>query len=209
MAETRTRLAELCRDHRIDIELVERSQDLDQVLDRTLEACARQVAGGAQRANVKLAGLVKLAVETRALQSRGADLDGTERELARVERELTDAQSRAERLQRQLDDTMAELDPDAARPTVAVDIELLGELLGSLSRLCHKINNPLTSILGRAQMLQLKVKQGLGDEKLRKSVQVIEESAKRVANLIQELANLVCQGRKEFVEHYDSSSGSR
>ena len=84
--------------------------------------------------------------------------------------------------------------------------------------LCHKINNPLTSVLGRAQILQLKLGQG-GESALEaKPVKVIEESAKRVAALVQELANVLCVGRKVFVDktlpRYDStvsndSSGSR
>lgn len=99
---------------------------------------------------------------------------------------------------------------DQLAPMVQVDVEVLGELLSNLARLCHKINNPLTSVMGRAQMMQMKM-QKQGDEKdpARKSVAVIEESAKRVAGLVQEMANLVCQGRKEFVEHcdYDSNAG--
>jgi len=91
---------------------------------------------------------------------------------------------------------------------VAIDPEALATLFGELSRQCHKINNPLTSIMGRAQMMEMKLKRG-SDEQLVKSVTVIQESAKRVAGLIQELANLVCQARKEYVETYDSNSGSR
>jgi len=91
---------------------------------------------------------------------------------------------------------------------VAVDAAALGELLTELARLCHRINNPLTAIMGRAQILRLK-RGSADDEKLNRSVEVIEESAKRVAELVQQMANRVCQGRKEFLEHYDSSSGSR
>jgi signal transduction histidine kinase len=89
-----------------------------------------------------------------------------------------------------------------------VDAEMLGELFSSLSRLCHQINNPLTSVMGRAQMLTMTVARD-GDERLAKSAAVIEESARRVADLVQELANLVCQGKKEFLESYDSKTGSR
>ena len=89
-----------------------------------------------------------------------------------------------------------------------LDVEKLGEVFGSLSRLCHRINNPLTSIMGRSQMLQLKFND-CENEQLAKSVGVIDESARRVAALIQELANVVCQARKELVEDYDSSNGSR
>jgi signal transduction histidine kinase len=144
----------------------------------------------------------------RSDRTEGASLDGERREdeaLREVDRELTEAQNRSDRLQRNLEATLAQLDGDVVRP---VDIEQLGELLGAVSRLCHKINNPLTSIMGRAQMLQMKVKQGQ-DEQLAKSVAVIEESAKRVAALVQELANLICQARKEYVESYDSANSSR
>jgi signal transduction histidine kinase len=147
-------------------------------------------------------------VGTRTCQTEGASLDDerrAEEALQRVDRELSEAESRSDRLQRSLEATLAQLEGNVVRP---VDIEQLGELLGSVSRLCHKINNPLTSIMGRAQMLQLKVKQGQ-DEQLAKSIAVIEESAKRVAALVQELANLVCHARKEFVESYDSNNNSR
>ena len=107
--------------------------------------------------------------------------------------------------QQHVDDSMADRHGDGLQ---TIDAEMLGELFSSLSRLCHHINNPLTSVMGRAQMLQMKVAQG-GDEQLAKSAAVIEESARRVADLVQELANLVCQGRKEFVERYDSKTGSR
>ena len=102
---------------------------------------------------------------------------------------------------------MAELVRDAGQ-TAEVDVRALGELFSTLSRLCHKINNPLTSIMGRAQLLQAKVKKSR-DDGLGKSVGVIEESSKRVAGLVQELATLVVQGRTEFAESYDSSKGSR
>lgn len=107
--------------------------------------------------------------------------------------------------QHDLDEIMVNRQGDGPQ---TIDAEKLGALFTALSRLCHQINNPLTSVMGRAQMLQMKVAQG-GDEQLAKSTAVIEESAKRVADLVQELANLVCQAKKEFVESYDSKTGSR
>ena len=212
MAETRTQLAELCRDHAIGMELIEQSRDLEQVLDRTLAECERRIGSGGSNPDDRLrqlSGLVQLARTTRSLQSRGASLEDArdvERALVEVDRTLSNASVNAEKLQRRLDDAMVEL--DAVSPGPPIDRQLLNELFGSIARLCHKINNPLTSIMGRAQMLQLKVKQG-PDEQLAKSVGVIEESSKRVADLVQELANLICQGRKKFAETYDSSNGSR
>jgi signal transduction histidine kinase len=76
-------------------------------------------------------------------------------------------------------------------------MEKLSEILRALSVLSHKINNPLTSLLGRAQML--KAMAGT-DPKVLKSAAVIEESATRIAELIRELARVVKEGRQEAVE---------
>ena len=90
--------------------------------------------------------------------------------------------------------------------------EQLKQLFDEMLVLCHKINNPLTSVLGRAQIMQLKL-HGDAASPLAKPVQVVEESAKRVAGLVQELANALCVGRKVFVERtlqdYDSTNSSR
>jgi signal transduction histidine kinase len=206
MAETRARLAELCRDHEIGVELIEQSQDLEQVLDRTLAECERRIDEATPKDRMqRLEGLVRLARLTRSLQFQGARLD--DEALDEVDRELRAAQARSQELQQDLADTMEELERGTLR-SAAVDAESLAELFESLSKLCHKINNPLTSIMGRAQMMELKIK-GTKDDQLAKSVGVIQDSAKRVAGLIQELANLVCQAKKEYVESYDSKSGSR
>ena len=89
--------------------------------------------------------------------------------------------------------------------------EKLGGLFDELLVLCHKINNPLTSVLGRAQIMQLKLA-GDSESPFVKPIRVVEESAKRVAALVRELANLLCVGRKVFVDRsmrdYDSSSPS-
>jgi nitrogen fixation/metabolism regulation signal transduction histidine kinase len=76
-------------------------------------------------------------------------------------------------------------------------IEKLSEVLQTLSVLSHKINNPLTALLGRAQMLKL-VKEG--DTASAKGLAVIEESAQRIADLIRELAQVVKDGRQEAVD---------
>jgi signal transduction histidine kinase len=212
MPDTRDKLAELCRDHAIGMELIDQSRNLEQILDRTLAECERRIdrvgADGDDRLR-QVSGLLRLAQTTRQLQTQGASLEEArevERELERVDWELDDASARTEQLRDRLDAAMTRL--EAAAADAPIDRESLGELFGSLSRLCHKINNPLTSVMGRAQMLQLKVQQSQ-DAQLTKSIGVIEESARRVADLVQELASQVCQGRKEFVESYDSSAGSR
>ncbi len=69
----------------------------------------------------------------------------------------------------------------------------LSEILEAQRKLCHNINNPLTAIMGRAQILQLK--QGT-DPQLIQVLQVIEESAKRVAAYVRELSELIRDGRR-------------
>jgi len=76
-------------------------------------------------------------------------------------------------------------------------IERLGEVLRTLSVLSHKINNPLTALLGRAQILQSR--QGI-DPHVVKAATVIQESALRIAELIRELAQVVKSGRQDAVD---------
>jgi signal transduction histidine kinase len=66
----------------------------------------------------------------------------------------------------------------------------------TLSVLSHKINNPLTVLLGRAQML----KQRVEDLDVAKAAEVIEQSSKRIADYIRELAEVVKEGREESLE---------
>ena len=59
------------------------------------------------------------------------------------------------------------------------------------------IENPLTALLGRAQLLKMI---GSEDEQVAKAVGVIEESARRIAVLIRELAQIVKAGSGERLE---------
>ena len=76
-------------------------------------------------------------------------------------------------------------------------MEKLAEILRTLSVLSHKINNPLTALLGRAQIL--KAIAGT-DPKVVKAASVIEESAVRIGELIRDLAGVVKEGRQEAVD---------
>jgi signal transduction histidine kinase len=73
-------------------------------------------------------------------------------------------------------------------------MERFGDLLKSLGVLSHKINNPLTALMGRAQILGMK--QDL-DPEVRKAAEVIEDSARRIAGYIRELAATVKEGKEE------------
>ncbi len=106
-----------------------------------------------------------------------------------------------ERARRRLDDILAALDAGLVRSGARSDrpvsdvaqldaerLAVVASALATLADLTHKINNPLTSLLGRAQILKLKLDT---DPQLRKAADVVEESAKRIADHIREFANVV------------------
>lgn len=76
-------------------------------------------------------------------------------------------------------------------------LEKFAGLLRTVGVLSHKINNPLTALLGRAQLLQ--ARKG-SDPDVLKSATVIEESAKRIADLLRELATVVKERREAALE---------
>jgi signal transduction histidine kinase len=78
-----------------------------------------------------------------------------------------------------------------------VRLEKLAEVMRTLSVLSHKINNPLTALLGRAQILSSRK---TDDPHVVKAVTVIEESSQRIAELIRELATVVREGRHESLD---------
>ncbi len=86
--------------------------------------------------------------------------------------------------------------PDpAASETDAECLARVSTALVALADLAHKINNPLTSLLGRAQILKLKLDTDPG---LRKAADVVEESARRIADHVRELAGVVRDTRKDL-----------
>ena len=78
-----------------------------------------------------------------------------------------------------------------------VRLEKLAEVLKTLSVLSHKINNPLTALLGRAQMLQAHPS---GEPRVAKAAAVIEDASLRIAELIRELAQVVKDGHQGAVD---------
>jgi PAS domain-containing protein len=286
-------LAELCRIHEIGLDLIERSHDLDELLDRVLEEYQARLAslpsdaldarsGAPQPESLrKLRGLVMFATQAAALKEKAvaalelkrraamleesnarlvAALDETQRSHARLDgvlsalssgvmiidaggkclkandaaRVLTCADDDAS-LARLIEsgvphDGEAEIDlPDGAggRKTLLVArramtgdagsavvlvtdvtqrnraveervrLEKLAGVLKTLSVLSHKINNPLTALLGRAQILQA---QKSGDPGVAKAAAVIEDASMRIADLIRELAQVVKDGRQDAVD---------
>jgi len=86
-----------------------------------------------------------------------------------------------------------------------VRLEKLAEVLKTLSVLSHKINNPLTALLGRAQILQA---QKGKDPAVAKAAGVIEESSMRIAELIRELAQVVKDGRQDALDELLDMNGT-
>lgn len=157
----------------------------------------------ANRAARALLGLPEAMTEARAL---GALLESVPREGdAEVRLEVGTGSARTLAISRRA------LDADSGEEVVHVAdvsqrtreieerhrLEKLAEVLKTLGVLSHKINNPLTSLLGRAQILM--VKQDL-DPQVAKAAAVISESAARIAEMIRELALVVKEGRQEAVE---------
>ena len=276
-------LAELCRIHDVGLELIECSDDLDQLLDRVLEEYERRLAelpgealdGRTTAAGVdsqrKLRALVMFATQASALRAKALAADEIRRradaveagnarlngvlaalqtgvlivsadgvirkanhaatavlaeseaaapEGSRLPAFLSDAPRDAESEvvvtresggravllvgRRSLGDVAADevvTLSDVTRRYAAMEerhrLEKLADLLRTLGVLSHKINNPLTALLGRAQILRAKAET---DPSVAKAAQVIEESAIRIAALIRERARVVKEGRQEAVD---------
>jgi signal transduction histidine kinase len=174
-------LEELCRIHDVSIELIERSHDLDDLLERILEEYEARLgdlpndaldmrADSMSLATAKkIRALTMFATQAVALKAKAADSERRTREIEKRHR-----------------------------------LEKLGEVLKTLSVLSHKINNPLTALLGRAQLMRAYPDV---DPRVKKAVSVIEESATRIAELVRELAGVVKQGKQEAVAELLSMEG--
>lgn len=99
-----------------------------------------------------------------------------------------------------------DLRPDAGDPGVEAQLQQLDDIFRSLSELSHKINNPLTAVMGRAQLLR-----GYPDTapKVLKTAEIIEESAARIAELVREVARLAKTGREEVLAELSSAATER
>jgi len=273
-------LAELCRVHDVGMELIERCDDLDALLDAVLEEYERRLAelpgealdgrsGPADAAAArKLRALVMFATQAAALKEKAeaaSELRGHSRSLEQIHAHLAGvmgamgagilmlgADGTVLRCNRSAPSILGiaeeeltgkpvpdfvtlvapESDAEVAREVEGSEqvllvarraleegrgevvllsdvtarhreleerhrIERLGEVLRTLSVLSHKINNPLTALMGRAQILQ--ARQGT-DPQVVKAATVIQESAQRIAELIRELAQVVKSGHQEAVD---------
>ena len=69
------------------------------------------------------------------------------------------------------------------------------QIWDQLADLSHKINNPLTSLLGRAQLLR---QRGNSDPYVARAAEVIEECSRRIADHLREISNLVKEHRGDI-----------
>jgi signal transduction histidine kinase len=86
---------------------------------------------------------------------------------------------------------------ESASADHAARLAKLNEGLRALSVISHKINNPLTALLGRTQILRAKSQ---GNPTVEKAAQVVEESASRIADLARELSRTLRDCRQESVD---------
>jgi signal transduction histidine kinase len=68
------------------------------------------------------------------------------------------------------------------------------EVWARLADLSHKINNPLTSLLGRAQLLRQRAH---GDPYVERAAEVIEECSRRIVDHLREISALVKEQRSD------------
>ncbi|HUC43384.1 MAG TPA: histidine kinase dimerization/phospho-acceptor domain-containing protein [Candidatus Sulfotelmatobacter sp.] len=281
-AETETilpDLAELCRLHEVGLDLIERSHDLDELLDRVIDEYERRLSAlpaavldrrSADRAPEslrQLKALVMFATQATALKEKAL----AAQELKRKSRMLEEANARLDGVLAALssgivvlaadgtvvranaaarhllgdvdapgwsralrdgiaagaDGEMALTVPAHGAVTVLVSrrpipdspgsevvlvtditkrtrdaeervrLEKLAEVMKTLAVLSHKINNPLTALLGRAQILSARK---VDDPQVMKAAAVIEESSQRIAQLIRELSAVVREGKHDAIE---------
>jgi signal transduction histidine kinase len=80
---------------------------------------------------------------------------------------------------------------DEHRQDTAAGNDRVWEQLADLS---HKINNPLTSLLGRAQLLRQRADT---DPYVAHAAEVIEECSRRIADHLREITSLVKEQRSD------------
>lgn len=189
-------LADLCRAYDLGSTPLADNPSLDELLQRLLDGYEQRWRAMTQGA---FAPSEEPALEQELHRLRGLVLF-TRRATAIVEQAAASAQPRqqGEELTPMAADRYhhAAAGP-GAYPThegLLARLARLDELFAKLALLSHKINNPLTSLLGRAQMLQMN--RGL-DPPARKAVEVIAESANHVAEHMRELTNAVREGREQ------------
>lgn len=180
--EMASELAELCRARGIGREWIARSRTVDELVACVLDQCEKKLStASAGRGTDEVEKL-------RQVQ----DLLGFAQK-AMVVRARTES---APRLVCGVED-LERIRAGSAGADALEAGERTAELLAEIGGLCHQINNPLTSLMGRVQILRMKP--GSDAAAVERALTVIEESARRVALHVQELGHLVGRERERVL----------
>ena len=119
--------------------------------------------------------------------SYGSELDGSD-DVHGVER-----LGRVLKVQLPEDPTAAGMDAllDQMLDEYEARVQGTADLDRQLADLAHKMNNPLTALMGRTQLLRMNPDT---DDKTRRTAEVIEESATRIAEFVRELSAIAHRG---------------
>jgi len=161
-------LRELSRVHDVGLELIDKSHDLDELLGSILDEYERRLRE----------------LPDDALDPDGSGTNGPDAVKVRA---LVMFATQATAL-------MAK----AAAIRERHRIEKLAAVMQTLRVLNHDINNPLTALMGRTQLLQI----DQNDPRVIKAAAVIEESAGRIAGLIKKLGQVVREGQDEALDDF-------
>ena len=172
LAERAPGLDSLCRLHEQAVEMIGENAAPEELLERALDEYERQIRELPDAA-------LRPGSEGEQVEAlRLLELMLLARQAAAL-RERVESEAQKEREQR-----------ERARA------ERLERALQAVRVMTHRINNPLTTILGRAQMLGVKLERG---NEAARAVTAIEESARRIAVLVRGLAEAARSGEEQSI----------
>ncbi len=172
LAERSPELESLCRLHERAVEMIGESAAPEELLERALDDYERQIR--------------ELPDEALRPGSESSELEAQRLlNLALLARQVAALQERV--------DDEARKERKRHERSRAVRME---QALKAVRVMTHRINNPLTTILGRAQMLRNQLPP---ESEAIRGVSVIEESASRIADLVKGLAEAARSGEEQSI----------
>jgi len=123
--------------------------------------------------------------KNKEIQIVNKELQIANKKLVAKEKELEKYSSRLESL---VEEKVKALKETTAQLIQTEKIVALGELVSGIA---HEINNPLTAILGYAQVLLLEIEK---DNPIRNDIEIIEKEAQRTKNIIENLLKYARDG---------------
>ncbi len=140
----------------------------------------------------------EIQIKNEELKTSNEELQITNEELLEKEKELEKAHKKLEKyslhLKSMVDEKVRELKKATEQLIQTEKIVALGELVSGIA---HEINNPLTSILGYAQVLLSEMR---NNNPFRSDIEIIEKEAQRTKKIIENLLNYA---RREDIVYED------